>query len=335
MSSSNEAFLAKDYVPMQVASYVPAYIHNVRQLASWLASPNSRENPKVRHWIGFLNTHYVIFQRIAALYPTINTESDRTGKKDNISVATTAEEMLYIANGLYQLKQQGITGYVLECGCFKGYSSCCLSHACRSLGYTLIVADSFEGLPSNTRETGSDTYYQPGDFAGSISEVMNYVNAYGAEDAVEVLKGWYSETLSNWNKPLALLWIDVDLVSSVHDILGPCLPYLKDNGMLFSNEFEERMVHPDGRLVEQNEYCRSFLDHLDQLLRPYQAAHLTNWTALMTFGDGPGSKSYLTLRELLKLNLYTPSAAKTYNRTSEYTKTIVAKAKASIKNIVG
>lgn len=334
MSSLDQPFTARDYFPLQAASSVPDDIDNVTQLATWLASPRSREIPEVRQWIGFLNTHYVLFQRIAALYPTFNTENDRSGKKDNFSVATTPEEMLYIANGLYQLKQQGIKGYVLECGCFKGYSSCCLSHACRSLGYALIMADSFEGLPSNAGETGSDTYYQPGDFAGSISEVMNYVRAYGAEEAVEVLKGWYSVTLSKWNKPLALLWIDVDLISSVHDILGPCLPYLNDSGMLFSNEFDEAMVEKDGKLKESHEYCQAFLYYLDQSHRPYQASHLTNWTALISFGQGPGSKSHLTLRELLKLNLFIPYPAKNYNPAGEYIKTLIARTKASIKSIV-
>jgi hypothetical protein len=51
--------------------------------------------------------------------------------------------MLTLASHLYVLKQHNLKGRVFEFGCFKGYSTCCISLTCRELGLQLATFDSF------------------------------------------------------------------------------------------------------------------------------------------------------------------------------------------------
>ena len=150
--------------------------------------------------------------------------------------------MLAISNQLFILHSHGVKGSVLECGCFKGYSSCCLSLACRRLGYPLVIADSFAGLPPDDDDVGTDKPYQAGDFAGSRPEVEQNVRTLRRHRERRVRRGLVLGHPQRWDRPLALLWMDVNLVSSTRDLLGPCLPLLDPGGVIFSHEFSADCV---------------------------------------------------------------------------------------------
>ena len=155
-----------DLVPLPVAAVVPVALSDgsdIPALASWLVSEEGRRHSGVCQWINFLAAHYAQFRIIQELFPKMN--PGRQSMKDWFGMGTTPEEMLVIANQLFILRSYGIEGSVLECGCYKGYSSCCLSISCRRLGYPLVIADSFAGLPADPNEVGDDRYYQVGDFA--------------------------------------------------------------------------------------------------------------------------------------------------------------------------
>ena len=156
-----------DLVPRPVAPVIPLALSggtDIPALASWLVSDEGRRDPGVCQWINFLAAHYAQFRIIEEFF-FAKLNPGRQGMKDQLCIHTAPEEMLVIANHLFILRSYGIEGCVLECGCFKGYSSCCLSIACRRLGYPLVIADSFTGLPAVPHEVGEDRYYQVGDFA--------------------------------------------------------------------------------------------------------------------------------------------------------------------------
>ena len=156
-----------DLVPRPVAPVIPLALSggtDIPALASWLVSDEGRRDPGVCQWINFLAAHYAQFRIIEEFF-FAKLNPGRQGMKDQLCIHTAPEEMLAIANHLFILRSYGIEGCVLECGCFKGYSSCCLSIACRRLGYPLVIADSFTGLPAVPHEVGEDRYYQVGDFA--------------------------------------------------------------------------------------------------------------------------------------------------------------------------
>src|SRR5262249_36769467 len=124
----------------------------------------------------------------------------------------------------------GLSGNLLEFGCFKGYSTSCLSFACNELGIGLSVFDSFQGLPPS-----ASSYYKPGDFAGSLDEVKRNVSEFGKIDAVTFHKGFFAETLLNASVDLLCIWMDVDLASSSRDVMM-VLPALQREGCVFTHE---------------------------------------------------------------------------------------------------
>jgi hypothetical protein len=306
-----------DLVPRQVASRIPRGLlgwgrPDVTTLAAWLTSDEGLSDPSVRRWIHFLADHYAQFRRIHAGFPREN--PGRQGMKDQCGVATNPEEMLVIVNHLFILRSHGIEGCVLECGCFKGHSSCCLSIACRRLGYPLVIADSFAGLPSDPAEVGEGRYYQPGDFAGRRPEVEKNLRTLGDPAAVELVEGWFSDTLKGWNRPLALIWLDVDLWSSVLDVLEPCLPHLDHRSVLFSHEFWANYVR-DGRIVQdqvaEEHGPAAALDHLMQEVEPdYRAAYATGNLGVVGRPTSIGLESYRLLNQLIPSlgRIGTPSA---------------------------
>ena len=280
-----------DLVPLPVAAVVPVALSDgsdIPVLASWLVSEEGRRHSGVCQWINFLAAHYAQFRIIQELFPKMN--PGRQSMKDWFGMGTTPEEMLVIANQLFILRSYGIEGSVLECGCYKGYSSCCLSISCRRLGYPLVIADSFAGLPADPNEVGDDRYYQVGDFAGARVEVEQNLRTFGDPIGVELVEGWFSDTLKGWNRPLALLWLDVDLWSSTMDVLGPCLPALDPRGAIFSHEF-------------QPEYIKDFEDRWDEgsgrCIRPSHAEGGSRLHGRLLEGE-PGDRgpADLTLRAI-------------------------------------
>src|SRR5437868_1850065 len=117
-----------DVAPRQVSAAIPSGLlegADISAIASWLMSDEGRRDPEVCQWINFLAAHHARFRIISALFQKAN--PGRQGMKDQVSIGTSPEEMLVIANQLFILRSCGVEGCLLECGCFKGYSSCCLS----------------------------------------------------------------------------------------------------------------------------------------------------------------------------------------------------------------
>lgn len=291
----------KDFVPRCVADLIPvgssgSEEQDIAATVSWLKSPKGLAEPSVREWIGFLALHYAAFRTIGPLFPLRN--PGREGKKDRYCIATTAEAMLAISNQLFILQSYGVNGCLLECGCFKGYSSCCLSLACRRLGYTLVIADSFAGLPPGDDAVGTNEIYQVGDFAGARQEVEQNIRTFGDIASVEFVQGWFSDTLRGWDRPLAMLWMDVDLASSTRDVLEPCLPFVDPRGVIFSHEFTEECIR-EGKIVEPSGPPGTIARMIEKEDAEYRAAFLWDCLGIVGRRGSLCLQSYKLLDKLL------------------------------------
>jgi hypothetical protein len=182
-------------------------------------------------WSDFVGEHF----------PLLNQDRDLTAK-DRFAAGSTAEEMLCIAHHLYVLRSHGLDGALVECGCFKGFSTCCLSHACAALGIRLEAFDSFSGLPPSP-----DHYYEEGDFRGTLDEVRDNLRTLGRLEQVTFHPGFFADTVPAYEQPLLALWMDVDLMSSAADALV-LLPRLPVSSALFTHECVPDSV-VDGLLV--------------------------------------------------------------------------------------
>ena len=261
--------------------------------AAWLVSPAAGRLPAVRGYLFYLKWMYETFHAVAELFPAA--EPGRAGRLDETPMATSPEEMLHLAHHLYLLDAAGVAGAVLECGCFKGFSTACLSHACAALGRRLHVADSFAGLPEPGPEEGA---YAPGDFRGTREEVEANVRALGRPAAVEYHAGWFAESLAGWREPLALLWIDVDLYRSAQDALDAALPALDPRGAVFTHELLPEHVR-DGAIVHRGEPPGALADALAARGLAYRAAHAAGWTGVVTMDGSPAQGGERLLAALL------------------------------------
>ena len=213
------------------------------KLVDWIFA-HENQHPCLVDWLSFLRRYREAFSGVAQGIGYWNEQSSHSLGHDKWTVGWAGDAMLPIANALYTLKSFGVCGAVLECGAFKGSSTACLSLVCAELGFDLDCADSFEGLPSE------EGHYVKGDFFGTLEEVRRNVSRFGNIERVNFIEGWYSETLNTYDKPLALLWIDVDLQISTIDVLENIYNKLAPGALIFSDGFSEGVDFDGNQVVE-------------------------------------------------------------------------------------
>ena len=196
---------------------------------AWMISHGKAQLESIKKYFMFLQLMYESFISIKQKMYKVN--PNKKGCKDEGNIHTSPQELLAISSYLYILNSYDVQGDILECGCCFGYSTCCLSLVCDYLDRKLIVADSFEGLPES-----EDSYYQKGDFAAPFEEVQHNINIFGKISKVEFIKGFYSESLKGFSRPLCAIWIDVDLCSSALDVFENTYSMLSKGGLIFSHE---------------------------------------------------------------------------------------------------
>jgi O-methyltransferase len=137
------------------------------------------------------------------------------------------------------LKTINVPGPVVECGTFKGGMAAKLSILCKVFNKKLFVFDSFKGLPHSEpctdMLTGEFASWEKGWFTGHRSEVENSIKYYGYEEVTTLVEGWFEDTLHLHDIKPSLIFIDVDLVSSMRTCLEYFWPRLR-GPYFFSHE---------------------------------------------------------------------------------------------------
>lgn len=156
-----------------------------------------------------------------------------------VECAHSPGEAYVLADAVLRLRADGV---IVECGCFRGGMTAKLSHACRITGRTLVVCDSFRGLPTPTFHGGVYNHFESrpdvvgkfgprahfveGQYSGSRAEVGNNVRTLGCIDVCRFVEGWFHETLPSVEDAPALVTIDVDLIESARTCLRWLWPRL-------------------------------------------------------------------------------------------------------------
>lgn len=158
-----------------------------------------------------------------------------------MSASSYAEHILLL-NTVLSLPKS-LKGNIAEFGCYKGVASSTLSIGAKLTGRKLVVFDSFEGLPEPSESIrsigdGSPLRYRRGDYCGTLMEVTRNITKFGAIDRVELVKGFFSETLLQRSKSerFVVIFEDADLVSSVREVLIHAWPKLEQGGYFFCHE---------------------------------------------------------------------------------------------------
>ena len=160
----------------------------------------------------------------------------------NVPSATTLSEWLVLATHILRIPR-AVQGGVIECGCYKGASTCALSLVCAAVGRRLTVCDSFNGLPDDAPgaahkyvHLSARTTYTPGLFAGSLDEVKRNLSKWGDVSVCDFVPGLFAETLHQLRGPIAFGFLDVDLASSTRDCLRHIWPLLVDQGCIYTDD---------------------------------------------------------------------------------------------------
>lgn len=223
-------FLRKNFLDPSVETQaVDALVFAIRR--------GSRYSPAVWSYVSFLTRMWYQFATISRQFPVFNrfsryiseTQYAPYNAVDVHCVQSAPLSMLALTSHLYTLKSRGISGRVFEFGCFKGYSTCCISLACKSLGLQLATFDSFEGLPAING-------HQPGGYKGAFDEVQNNLNTFGAPDVVTFYKGFYSDSMKDMQKEEVFsIFMDVDFEVSARD-MAKAVAWVNPRGAIFSDE---------------------------------------------------------------------------------------------------
>jgi O-methyltransferase len=132
-------------------------------------------------------------------------------------------------------------GVIVEAGCFKGGSSSKFSLAACQMKRSLVIFDSFQGIPDNEEDHdvnifGGAVGFAQGDYCGSLADVRDNITRYGVIESCEFIPGWFDDTLPQYQQEIDCIYLDVDLVSSTKTCLKYLYPLLRPGGSLFSQD---------------------------------------------------------------------------------------------------
>lgn len=157
-----------------------------------------------------------------------NTRSIETGTSFRAHVAMAAK--------IFEIPAS-TKGVIVECGSWKGGTSANLSLIAAATGRSLIVYDSFEGLPPPAEGDRWAHGLATGAFRGTLDVVRDNVASGGVLEVCEFRKGWFSESLAHHDEPIVACYVDVDYQQSLHECVLHLWPHLTRRGYMFIDEY--------------------------------------------------------------------------------------------------
>lgn len=125
-------------------------------------------------------------------------------------------------------------GPVVELGAYKGGMSAKLALACHAAGRDFYVCDTFTGLPvaeMHITLQGKVKAYQQGYYAGTWQEVWD-----ATRGCASLIEGEFEQTLPTLAINPAVVFMDVDLISSATSCIRWLWPRMVVGGVWFVHE---------------------------------------------------------------------------------------------------
>jgi hypothetical protein len=146
-------------------------------------------------------------------------------------------------------------GDYLEFGVYQGTSLSCMFAASQELGlkqFRLFGFDSFEGLPPNAQQEDAQVW-RPGEFRSSLEYTTEYLTHKGVDwNRTILIKGWFDDTLTEGTMrkynitKTSVIMMDCDLYSSTKTALAFCKPLIKDQVIIFFDDWFSRDLADKG-----------------------------------------------------------------------------------------
>lgn len=181
-----------------------------------------------------------------------------------IPTGSTFLEHLVMATKILNLPAD-VDGSIVECGCYKGGSTANLSLVAGLCGRRLDVFDSFEGMPEPTSVDEAHTLvaseqvhtYEEGSWRATLEEARANVSRYGDGSVCRFHVGYFGETLPEFDRECAAVFLDVGLRDSAETCLENLWPLLNDGCHLFTHEAKHMEI---ASLFFDTDWWRTALD---------------------------------------------------------------------------
>lgn len=147
-----------------------------------------------------------------------------------------------VHSALETVVAEGIEGDFLECGIWRG-GVCIYVRAffdTFDAGRHVWGADSFEGLPvgGHYSQDEGDLHHTWHEFAVPVEDVQANFDRYGLDPiGYTLIKGWFRDTLPDWEAPLAVLRCDGDMYEGTMDPLRCCYDAVSPGGFVIIDDY--------------------------------------------------------------------------------------------------
>jgi O-methyltransferase len=161
------------------------------------------------------------------------------------SHTTARDRLASVRKQLTRVIEDGVSGAVVELGCYRGATSVWMRAILDSLGEfdrEIHVFDSFEGLPDPGNEDGD--FHRGGEVTSTIDEFLATHDKWSLRHPV-VHPGWFSDTLATQLPDrIAFGYLDGDFYDSITVSLNNCVPRMAPGGALLIDDYADTEANP-------------------------------------------------------------------------------------------
>jgi hypothetical protein len=143
-------------------------------------------------------------------------------------------------------KTRNVEGDIVECGVSIGHGALLFLLMSEYLGVERIYYgfDSFEGFPEPSEKDGITPITGKGYWANPSATVLKVLRDGRLPDdviehRVRLVKGWFSETVSQYEGRIAILHLDCDLYDSYKTCLDALYDKVAPNGIIMFDEYAD------------------------------------------------------------------------------------------------
>jgi O-methyltransferase len=190
---------------------------------------------------------------------------DRRGAATLIPVEELSRWYRSALDLLVERHGQESLGDYLEFGVFQGDSLTCMYRALQERqldGVRIYGFDSFKGLPPIEHPEDRKLGWHQGQFASGRQRTLRRLEHNNVDlGRVSLVEGFYSDTLVDGEadalgiRKASVIMIDCDLYTSAKQALDFCTPLIKDEAVVFFDDWTHSAGEDDARLGEQRAFA--------------------------------------------------------------------------------
>lgn len=164
-------------------------------------------------------------------------------------------ELRVVLRELQRVLDMNVAGDVVELGCYEGTTALFLQRVlvADTPRRSLVLFDSFEGLPAKTRQDASSAgdQFKAGELRASKSRLINHFKHAGLP-MPRIRKAWFSDlTPADMPEAIAFAFLDGDFYESITDSLRVVWPRLSRQATVVIDDYQTEALPGVRRAVDE------------------------------------------------------------------------------------